>query len=663
MGLCYHIYMRRKKCFRFLSLIFAFLFVFAFAGCEHMEGLDGEEGGRLSTQSLAGAKVLCRPAGYNFSAAVEATENYYNTLSKWTLDYLYRTFMNQSYDPIEKGQICVNLDVENCETFSNVSDATQYYLYDSMRYTIKSFATEIDGGVQKKIIKLNFGTAWNWSLSPDLSGQEIVFYKYADIAAEEVEYDDSNGLKLVKFSGDDIMASIKDYYDASTPAPAYSEYYYSTDNTHFGDEEKDTFFLSPYYNETYSVGATGVKNYFQDALEYAIYMFVLGYTMENDADVFTFNVNHNTGAVTVGSGNKPIVTALGEAKARYKETGNYVGLAGQNLENIKRFILTKVIGTQSPSVYSVDIDGVSTTFNRNYEIIVSNIVDYACQKAPIGEDENGNPLYISSNYLASCVTEYKADQFFLNYTIPEGEEGAGQHDNENEYLFYYVPAAEYQSIVLYPLEEQITTDAESPKFLRDIWLAFEYYENPTDKEMLNAITINVGVRYFSCAGDGTYVVDEQATITIQKGKNTDGVLGDNAVLMGYDTDPAAPYQIALPEDLTINTGFKNVDAINPEKDENAQQDAAGNYYSTLVGGSTIKDYYKLNNSSSYGQYGTLNPNKFSESGAGENACDYIEIYFDIQKDKTATNVSYNFKVALGMFHAFTKEELNKRRED
>ena len=656
----YHKDMKKKKCFRFLSLIFAFLFVFAFAGCSFDKDSDGEEGGMPKTQSIAGAKVLYRPADYNFSAAVEATENYYNTLSKWILDYLYRTFMNQSYTFDEKEQICVNLDVENEQkTFSNVPDANKYYLYDSMRYTIKSFATEIDGGEQKKIIKLNFGTAWNWSLSPDLSGQDIVFYKYADIAAEEVEYDDSNGLKLVKFSGDDIMASIKDYYDASAPAPAYPEYYYSTDNTHFGDEVKDTFFLSPYYNGAYEVGATGVKNYFQDALEYAIYMFVLGYTMENDADVFTFNVNHNTGAVTVGSGNKSIVTALGEAKARYKETGNYVGLAEKDILNIKRFVLTKIIGIQSPNTYVVNIEGVNTTFNRNYDKIVSNIVDYACQKAPIGKDENGGDLYISSNYLASCVTEFSADQFFLNYTIPEGEEGAGTHDNDNEYLFYYIPAAEYQSVVIYPLAEQITTDPESPKLLQDIWLAFEYYDNPTDKEMLDSITINVGFRYFSCVGDGTFVVDRQASITLQRGKNTTGALGDSTIYIGYDEKEASQYQILLPSNLTINTGFNNVDAINPEKNPNAQQDGAGNYYSTLVGGSTIKDYYKLNNSSSYGQFGTLNPSKFSQSGAGEDACDYMEIYFDIEKDKTATNVSYNFKVALGVFYAYSLAEQNK----
>ena len=48
----------------------------------------------------------------------------------------------------------------------------------------------------------------------------------------------------------------------------------------------------------------------------------------------------------------------------------------------------------------------------------------------------------------------------------------------------------------------------------------------------------------------------------------------------------------------------------------------------------------MNPSSSYGQYATFNPDMF----AGKT--DYIEIYFDVVKDKNMLNKNYNFKVGV-----------------
>ena len=60
----------------------------------------------------------------------------------------------------------------------------------------------------------------------------------------------------------------------------------------------------------------------------------------------------------------------------------------------------------------------------------------------------------------------------------------------------------------------------------------------------------------------------------------------------------------------------------------------------IDGSSPARRYYRMNDSSSYGQYATFNPDMF----AGKT--DYIEIYFDVEKVKGLENINYNFKVGI-----------------
>ena len=71
----------------------------------------------------------------------------------------------------------------------------------------------------------------------------------------------------------------------------------------------------------------------------------------------------------------------------------------------------------------------------------------------------------------------------------------------------------------------------------------------------------------------------------------------------------------------------------------------------ISGTDDARKYYKLNDSSSYGSYGTLNEELFSVENAGTDACDFMEIYFDTVKQKGATGINYNFKVALILYAA------------
>ena len=58
----------------------------------------------------------------------------------------------------------------------------------------------------------------------------------------------------------------------------------------------------------------------------------------------------------------------------------------------------------------------------------------------------------------------------------------------------------------------------------------------------------------------------------------------------------------------------------------------------------------MNDSSTYGRYATFNPDTFH----GET--DYIEVYFDVEKEEGRENVNYNFKV--GLFGLFSDEYMN-----
>ena len=48
----------------------------------------------------------------------------------------------------------------------------------------------------------------------------------------------------------------------------------------------------------------------------------------------------------------------------------------------------------------------------------------------------------------------------------------------------------------------------------------------------------------------------------------------------------------------------------------------------------------MNDSASYGQYATFNPDMFNGK------TDYIEIYFDVEKVKGLEDINYNFKVGI-----------------
>lgn len=653
-----------------------------FAGCDGgMGGIGGD-----SPKSLDGVKVLSKPASYSFSDAVGdyASEYYYNLFARETLKNLYNVYENMEYD-LNKNELLKDIDISNGETYENFSDKkNKFYLFDSLRYTIKSVTNTNNesGDLVRQTIIIDTSSKWNWTIENKAGVYSNIFEKmiispgYSDI----VNYNSTTGEVVIKGN------TITNLFSGITGEffPSFGQIYDSNNEVKKEGTNVTNYWSSPYYQKEIE-GKTDAQidavNYFQDAFEYVTYLFVLGYdyvnvsedgnkTPSEDAPLFTFTTTYGadgliSGISVNGWGNTPISIgdALGRVKALYKDQGGYIGITAENKEQIKRFIQDVVLGenaykqeynqisiglyenTEESGVTSQPVKTGELKLNRNYDKIIENVIDYACGEAPIGYDSTydngdgttGKTIGLDSPYVVSKITDYKGDYFFANY-----------ENNDDSQMFKYIDAAEYQSMVLYPQETELNIP------LSDIWIGFEYFENPdSSKIMAESITINVGFRYFSSTangGQGEIVCSGEKQLEVKYGKNGE-VSGENPdvnwVYIGYSELEQGQYDIALTKDLSIKTKFNsNIgnSVINPFV---SGTEITTNYASKLISGTDkAREYYKLNPSSSYGFYGTLDESKFSVQNAGADACDFLELYFDVVKVKGASGINYNYKVAL-----------------
>ena len=253
-------------------------------------------------------------------------------------------------------------------------------------------------------------------------------------------------------------------------------------------------------------------------------------------------------------------------------------------------------------------DGEKVTFNRNYDTIIKNIVKYACSQAPIGK--NGDEkVTLEGSYTFSKISDFSGDYFFLNY---EDEEG---NDND-ENLFARVEAAEYQSFVIFPLEQDFG------KTLTDIWLAFEYKDYGIEGlEADDEIAINIGIRYFDCEANGGAGQVTEVAPTRKVIKNGDLYAqefeGQNWFYISTSDEGMSDEDdyIVVPEILKLREFNNDIGggAINPNV-SGTDENLSSIYIS---GAGRTKDYYKMNKSSSYGYFATLNEKMFSKNNAGD----------------------------------------------
>ncbi len=683
--------MKNRKNIRFLSVLFCFMFLF-FVGCDGgMGGIGGGDDG--NPQSLAGAKTLSRPAEYNFSDAVgeNASQYYFNIFARYVSYYLYNIYESNELNPIEQEALFKDIDTENGETYTTFTGNNQYYLFDSLRYSITDVTTTYDaeGTILSQTLTLDTNSGWEWTIKNDATGIENFFLQIFNDSTlngqDSKNWIESYTIKDGKIEiiiAADVFNRIDGWEQMYTTSPtnakipSFSEYYGVEAPTNKDDDsEIVNYWLSPYYEQVIEGKTENLTavNYFQDALEYATYLFVLGYDYveetdqgvfveTEDAPLFDFEVQYNAAGVVTdvkvsGWDNQPIsiVDALGRVKALYQEQAGFIGLTSENKDQVARFIEDKIIGenamakdklTVTQKTIQINSDGAAGTpvvgiplqFNRNYSTIIKNIINYACSQAPIGSDSvTGENLTLDNAYPVSRITDYSGDYFFLNY----------ENDDDSE-LFKYIEAAEYQSLILFPQDEDLG------KSLEDVILAFEYYENPDPtKRMAESITINVGFRYFSSTGnggDGEIVFEGEVQKEIKFGKNgyIDGENPDvNWVYIGYSDLEPDQYDIPLANGLPVNTGFNNDiggGVLNPFVSGTEIEDSIAS--KLVTGTDAARNYYKLNPSSTYGFYSTFDESKFSVNEAGDDACDFIEIYFDINKEKGVSGISYNYKVGL-----------------
>ena len=663
-----------KKNHKILT-IFLWLVMFFIAGCGDGGFGAGTEG---SPVNLDGVKVMRKPAEYSISEIVgeENSEYFYNLFSKYMMQFLYMTY-SYGIETTTEYRDDIILDTNLEEVFFGNSNNDKFFYYDSIRYSIESIeVNEVDGQLE---IVLNTDSAWNFGFDNYYSLESASEYPTLAIVNGndilDVEYiEEANG-KLK------IIASYFQIENAYGTPGDYSSFYFGED---FVENNITMFGMSPYYQQYVLGEEVSVYNSYQDALEYVTYLFVLGYdyidengAQTEDADYFNLQISHtlidteagrlNVPEITVartpnGEVNATISEALDEIKARYDTLGTYIGLTDENKEQIVRFILDYVIGLDGETGdYDFDltflIDGGGNTpvvdstrtrrvsINRDYQNVVTNIVNVACSQVRIGGSQSEGEVFIDTAYPISEVVDYKNDYFFTQWYDENG-------NTSDENILGHVESAEYQAMCL------ILPEADVGSNLTDVALCFEYFDdgqNP-DSELVydeaNGLTINVGINYYDSTSG------EIVTSTAQKRVKYGRLMADADYHEGIDPDIRNVYFTTGDDVISTNPDkcvFKQIEPIplnmqfNNNIDDgvlnaelNGEKVNDYEYVMKIDGSSQVRKYYQMNESSSYGQYATFNPSMF------EGETDYVEIFFDVVRDKDALalNKNYNFKVGI-----------------
>ena len=682
--MCYNKNM--KKNHKILT-IFLCLIIFFVAGCGDGGFGAGSENSPVNLQSV---KVLRKPAEYSISEIVgeENSEYFYNLLSRNIMRFLYWTYSYGLEDDSIVSEI-YQTNIVNGTALENIFSGTntdKYFYYDSVRYSIDSITVN---NVDKVLeINLDTGSAWNfgfdnyYTLDESVSGFPTLALVNNTSGYSSITYSE-NGDEL------SVNANYFDYTDDIYGVPEdYSSVYYG------GDVEENGVLMygqSPYYQQEVAGEAVTALNTYQDALEYVTYLFVLGYDYENadgsvntdDAPYFNLQISQQQRDVTLndselrlnmpeitvqetpsGQTNMPIISALGEIKERYNILGTYIGITDENKEQLLRFILERVIGLDENETgnYSFEfrylVDGGGGTpdvdpprtrtieVNRDYENVVRNIIDVACSEVRIGGSEGNNEVFIDSAYPISEIVDYRNDYFYTGWYDENG-------NVTDEDVLGHVEAAQYQTMCITLPEKDVGS------FLTDVQLCFEYFNDNPDAESdlyydeVGGLTLNVGIRYYDSQGNQLYA-PSPALKNVKYGK----IFSDTDYHAGIDPDSRNVHfttsdDVSSGDDI-YNIVFSKIEPISITADQFDDNDIDGvlnaeergeeiNEYEhvmTISGNSPAREYYTMNESASYGQYATFNHTMF------EGKCDFVEIYFDVLKDKETLNKNYNFKVGL-----------------
>ena len=153
-----------------------------FAGCGEGGPLGGS--GDNSVKATEGVKTLSKPATYEISEAIgENSVNFYNLFSREVMAGLYGVFADPINEYVtdnadklfagvaaESGTYTYNADM------GNAADKQKFYLFDGMRYAIKSVDAETAGSAR---IVLDAANPWKWTVPYDAANSKIIFLENA----------------------------------------------------------------------------------------------------------------------------------------------------------------------------------------------------------------------------------------------------------------------------------------------------------------------------------------------------------------------------------------------------------------------------------------------------------------------------------------------------